>query len=218
VAQRRQEQKEKEEQERAMREEMERLEQVSTFTNAFRLLQALTLHETMRTVSGQSERGQSVVQTERGWAERALHSVTQNKRIRLKKSTVTVATRGAISVPSAPIHRLSNMSCALLWHRVNESYHPVISEDDPAVMVLRISLGRAGTTGTCWETRAAGSCFVVFVCLYSSFIFTDRRKCALIMLLEGPRNRIIRRTFSLRLVNQHLDKKKRQSMSVSHLT
>jgi hypothetical protein len=124
VAQRRQEQKEKEEQERAMREEMERLEQVSTFTNAFRLLQALTLHETMRTVSGQSEHGQIVVQTERGWAERALHPVTQNKRTHLKKSTVTVATRGAISVPSAPIHRLSNMSCVLLWHCVNGSYYP----------------------------------------------------------------------------------------------
>jgi hypothetical protein len=34
----------------------------------------------------------------------------------------------------------------------------VISEDGPAVMALRISLGHAGPTGTCWETRAGGSC------------------------------------------------------------
>jgi len=35
----------------------------------------------------------------------------------------------------------------------------LVSEDDgPAVMALRISLGRVGPTGTCWDTRAGGSC------------------------------------------------------------
>jgi hypothetical protein len=44
----------------------------------------------------------------------------------------------------------------------------VVSEEGPAVITLRISLGRTGPTGTCWETRAGESC--CSVCIHRSFL------------------------------------------------
>ena len=40
-----------------------------------------------------------------------------------------------------------------------EAIKRVVSEEEgPAVMALRISVGRVGPTGPCWARRAEGSC------------------------------------------------------------
>src|SRR5712672_2903143 len=87
----------------------------------------------------------------------------------------------------------------------------VVSDEGPAVMALRISLGRAGPTGTCCAMRAGGSCLQ---CLYSSFIFTAKRNRALGRMSSEARRkeRILEHTFSPLLVNQHPGTKQRRNM------